>query len=80
MRPSMSSSICRAQVGLGRPDRFPLGAATGTPAARITARARGWPGHRTPTVSRPQVTALGTFSRRWRTMVRGPGHTASARA
>mgnify|MGYP002508471084 CR=1 FL=1 len=41
MRPSMSSSICRAQVGLGRPERLPLGAATGTAAARMISRVTG---------------------------------------
>ena len=41
IRPSMSSRIWAAQVGLGRPERFPLGAATGTPAARRMASVTG---------------------------------------
>ena len=36
--PSISSSMSAALVGLGRPEVLPLGAATGTPAARIIAR------------------------------------------
>ena len=80
MRPSMSSSMCRAQVGLGRPDRFPEGAATGTWAASMMARVTGWLGQRMPTVSSPPVVALGTLARRWRIMVRGPGQNRSARA
>ena len=41
MRPSMSSSTCSARVGLGRPERLALGAATGTPAFSISIRAAG---------------------------------------
>ena len=78
IRPSMSSAMCRAQVGLGRPDRLPLGAATGTPASRMIANVTGWSGQRTPTVSSPAVTALGTLARRRRIMVRGPGQNRSA--
>ena len=52
----MSSSMWAAVVGLGRPEVFPEGAATGTSAAWITARHRGWAGQRIPTVSSPAVT------------------------
>ena len=39
--PSISSSMCWAVVGLGRPEVLPLGAATGTPDARMMARVMG---------------------------------------
>ena len=54
--PSMSSMTSWAVVQLGRPDTLALGAAMGTPASRIIARATGWLGHRTATVSSPAVT------------------------
>jgi len=76
--PSMSSIMWAAVVGLGRPEVLPLGAAMGTPAARMMARVTGWSGQRTPTVSRPPVVCRGTMSRRGRIMVRGPGQNRSA--
>ena len=76
----MSSIMCRAQVGLGRPEVFPLGAATGVSAAAIMARVTGWSGQRTPTVSSPPVVRRGTQSRRGRIMVSGPGQNRSASA
>lgn len=78
--PSMSSSICPAVVGLGRPEVFPEGAAMGTSAAAMMARHRGWAGQRIPTVSSPAVTTSGTSGLRgqdhgpW-----GPGQNRSAR-
>ncbi len=78
--PSISSSIWAAQVGLGRPEVFPEGAATGVPAAAITALVTGWSGQRIPTVSSPAVTTSGTQGRRFRMMVSGPGQKRSARA
>ena len=78
--PSISSHMCWAQVGLGRPEVLPEGAAMGTSACRITSRVKGWSGQRTPTVSSPPVVTLGTLARRWRIMVRGPGQNRSARA
>ncbi len=77
--PSMSSSMSAMLVGLGRPEVFPDGAATGTPAAAMTARHTGWAGQRMPTVSSPAVTASGTTGLRRRIMVRGPGQNRSAR-
>ena len=77
MRPSMSSSMCCAVVGLGRPLRLPLGAAMGTPAARIIARAASLCGRRMPTVSSPALTVPGMQSALGRISVIGPGQNAS---
>ena len=71
--PSMSSHIWAAVVGLGRPEVFPDGAATGTSAASRMARHTGWEGQRIPTVSSPAVTTSGTMGLRRKIMVRGPG-------
>ena len=76
--PSMSSSMSSMLVGLGRPEAFPEGAATGTPAAWMIARHTGWEGQRIPTVSSPAVTTSGTMGFRRRIMVMGPGQKASA--
>ena len=78
--PSISSSMCCAVVGLGRPEVLPLGAATGTPAAAMMARVTAWSGQRTPTVSSPPVVRRGTMARRFKIMVSGPGQNRSARA
>ena len=77
MRPAISSHTSWAQVGLGRPEAFALGAATGTPERRISACATGCPGQRTATVSRPAVTVRGTASAAGSTQVSGPGQKAS---
>lgn len=53
MRPSMSAITSCAVVGLGLPERFALGAASGNPHAAITARASGCEGMRTEAVSKP---------------------------
>ena len=76
--PAISSIMCWAVVGLGRPDVLPLGAAMGTPAASMMASVVGWLGQRTPTVSSPPVVRRGTISRRGRIMVSGPGQNFSA--
>ena len=76
--PSMSSIMCPAVVGLGRPEVLPLGAAIGTPAASMMASVTGWSGQRTPTVSSPPVVRRGTMSRRDRIMVSGPGQNRAA--
>ena len=73
MRPSRSSSTCAADVGLGRENRLALGAAIGTPAAASSARATGWTGTLTATVSNPAVTSSGTTSDFGSTIVSGPG-------
>ena len=82
MRPSMSSNMWAAVVGLGRPERLPLGAAMGQPAARISARAIGWDGMRTATVFSPPVVRRGTRADFGKISVSGPGQYAaiSARA
>ena len=53
--PSMSSMTCSALVGLGRPERFALGAAIYTPESLISFAATGWLGILTATVSSPPV-------------------------
>ena len=58
---------------------FPLGAAMGQPAVRISSWATGWSGILKPTVGRPEVTMSGTWLAFSRTRVRGPGQKASAR-
>ena len=85
-----SSCTCRAVVGLTRPKRLALGAATphtgGPPwaslspgAAQASSRAwaTGWAGQRSPTLSCPPVAALATPGRRGRMSVSGPGQKAS---
>ena len=80
IRPSISSHMCEACVGLGRPEVLPEGAAMGTPAASITASVSGWLGQRTPTVSSPPVVRRGTISRRGSIIVSGPGQNSAASA
>ena len=77
MRPSMSSSTCRAVVGLGLPERLALGAAMGRLQVLSSAAATGWEGMRTATVSSPAVTASGTAGLRGMISVSGPGQKAS---
>ena len=76
--PFISSSTSAAQVQLGRPEVLALGAATGTPASRMTASVTAWSGQRTPTVSSPAVVSLGTTGFRFRIMVKGPGQNRRA--
>ena len=71
--PAMSSMTCAAVVVEGRPEVLAEGAAMGTPAARMTARAIGWEGRRMPTVSRPAETSTGMRSDLGKMMVMGPG-------
>ena len=59
------------------PNIFALGAATGTPARRITANATACAGILTPTSARPAVTASGTALVRLSSSVSGPGQNAS---
>ena len=78
--PSRSATTWAAVVGLTAPDLLAEGAARGTPAAPMSARAVGCEGERSATVSRPararrlmeQAEAAG------RTRVRGPGQNAWA--
>ena len=80
MRPSRSASTWDARVGLGRENRFALGAATGRPARAISARAMGCEGTLIATVARPAVTSSGTRDDRRSTIVSGPGQKRTARA
>src|ERR1022692_4400883 len=59
--------------------RFALGAATGTCAASISAKATGCAGIRTPTVGNPAVTMSGTSVVLGTTRVSGPGQNRSAK-
>ena len=77
-RPMRSSHTCGNDVGLGRPERFADGAASGTPAALMIARAVGSDGMRTATGSRPPVVCIGTSGDFFMMMVSGPGQKASA--
>src|SRR5699024_1790557 len=54
--PFKSSHTWSAVVGLGLPDRFALGAASGIPQAFNNFDAVGWLGIRTPIVDNPEVT------------------------
>ena len=67
-----------AVVGLGRPEIFALGAATGTPALRMSARAISLSGMRMPTVSSPPVMLSGTAAVRFMMSVIGPGQNAAS--
>ena len=78
IRPSMSSIICWAAVGDGRPERLPLGAAIGSPLSRMSAWATGFDGKRMPTVERPAEVTSGIRADFGRTIVIGPGQKASA--
>ena len=55
-----------------------LGAAIYVPEAAMTARAMGWDGMRTATVSSPPVVLSGTASPLLKIMVSGPGQKALA--
>ena len=76
--PSRSFSQCFAEVGLGFPDIFAEGAASGTPAALIIALAIGCSGMRTPTVSSPPLVLNGMRLLFLRIIVSGPGQKAFA--
>ena len=76
--PSISVTIWAAVVGLGRPERLPDGAATGTPAAAMMRRVTALAGQRTATVGSPAVVSRGTSSRHGSTRVSGPGQNCSA--
>ena len=67
-------------MGLGLPDAFALGAASGTPAALMIALAQGFDGMRIATVSSPALTSFGISEDFFIITVRGPGQYFSARA
>jgi hypothetical protein len=60
-------------VGDSSVKRLALGAAMGTPAARINSSASGCAGTRRPTVGNPAVTMSGTSARLGTIKVNGPG-------
>ena len=80
IRPSRSATTCAARVGLGRENRFALGAAIGMPAARSSACATGCEGTRIATDGNPAVTSSGTIRLFGNTRVSGPGQKRAARA
>ena len=71
---------CSAVVGESRVNRLALGAAMGTPAARISASASGCEGMRRPTVGSPAVAISGTAPDFGTTSVSGPGQCRRASA
>ncbi len=73
------ATTCAAVVGETRVKALALGAAMGTPARSMRARATGCAGTRTPTVSSPALTASEISLARGRTRVSGPGQKAAAR-
>ena len=74
--PYMSLITCCARVGLGLPDRFELGAAIGTFAAFISARANGCFGIRTATVLSPAVILSPILGFYFKMIVSGPGENS----
>ena len=82
MRPERSFSTWAAVVGEGRVEALADGAATGTPARWMSARARSEEGIRTANVGRPAVTwgARGDGCGSGNSMVSGPGQKRSIRA
>ena len=76
----VSSCASARQVGLGRPERLAEGAATGLPNACSKARATGWAGTRTATLSSPPRARSQTppSARARPTRVSGPGQKRSA--
>ena len=74
----MSFMTCWAVVGLGLPDRFADGAASGNPQASIIALAAGLSGIPTATVSSPPLVAAGIMSDFGKIIVSGPGQYFSA--
>ncbi len=69
----MPSGKWAAAVGESSVKRLALGAAMGTPAARINSSARGCAGMRSPTVGNPAVTISGMDGCLGTTRVNGPG-------
>ena len=80
MRPCISASTVSASVGLGLPDKFAEGAATGVPARRISCAATGCDGIRTATVSSPALTSSGTILLLATITVSGPGQNFSIKS
>ena len=77
IQPLNSSHTCCAVVGLMRPNRFALGAASGRFSFVTTSRKIGWALIRNATVSNPAVTMSGTISRFRKMIVNGPGQNFS---
>src|SRR5688572_29284777 len=76
---SNSFSTWEASVGLVRPKRLALGAASGASTDLSNDKATGWRGQRMPTVSRPEVIKEFTSLAFGNTRVSGPGQKCFAR-
>jgi len=75
-----SRCTCAARVGLGFPEAFALGAASGAPVAAMSARATGCAGMRTATVGWPAVMIGGTRDgSAGKRRVSGPGQNVRIR-
>jgi hypothetical protein len=77
IRPSRSSKTACQVVGLGRPDKFAEGAATGVSHSRKNSSANLLPGILTPIVSKPAVANGEIFFAFGSTNVSGPGKNFS---
>lgn len=82
IRPSSVASTCSALVGLRKPLRLALGAASGAPTPSITARMTECAGQRKATVGSPALTAAASAAsrRRGSTRVSGPGQCCAAKS
>ncbi|MET3824332.1 hypothetical protein ABIC16_000025 [Sphingomonas sp. PvP055] len=82
IRPPSDATTCAARVGLIAPLALAEGAASGTPAAAISARIARCAGTRIAIVSNPAVTsdAIPASGRSGSTKVSGPGQNAAASA
>ena len=78
--PSRSFITWRAVVGLGLPEVFADGAASGKPLKEIMSQMVLSLGNLTATVSSPADTLSATLSARGNTIVKGPGQNAFAQA
>ena len=76
--PFMSSITREALVGLGLPERFADGAASGNPHSSIILLATGFDGNLMPTVSSPPLVTSGILSDLGIIMVNGPGQNLFA--
>ena len=74
--PLRSSKTCWADVGLGLPARFALGAAMGQWLSLISVKATACCGILTAMVSKPATVTSGTVFERLKTSVNGPGQNS----
>ena len=77
--PARSWYTWEASVGLGLPERFADGPATGSPALSINSKVTPLSGQRSATVSKPPVLSKGTIFDFFKMSVSGPGQKLSIR-